>query len=118
MKLLENSQFEALSSGLSIETNVCQINGRIESYSCKMAGAIKKSYKHLNDDKSGTSAYDVHLLGPPQTIQHQYGCSPSTQSTTFNQQNSFMHSHSLSDDQDSHLQDVISYKSAVKTKKL
>jgi hypothetical protein len=106
MKLLENSQFEALSSALSIETNVCQIDGRIESYSCKMAGDYKRSYKHLNDGKSGTSTFDVQLLGPPQTIQQQYGCSPSTATTS----SSFMHSHSLSDDGDSYLKDVISRK--------
>ena len=110
MKLLENSQFEALSSALSVETNVCKISGRIESYSCKMAGDYKKSYKHLNDTKAGTSPYDIQLLGPPQTVQ-QYGCSPSTSLNQQQQQQAtFMHSHSLSDDQDNHLKDFISRK--------
>lgn len=32
MKLLENTQFEALSSALSVETGVCKINSRYEQY--------------------------------------------------------------------------------------
>jgi hypothetical protein len=104
MKLLENTQFEALSSALSIETNICKITGRIESYSCKMAGDYKRSYKQLNDGTSMPN--DIQLLGPPQTLQ-QYGCSPSLSN---NNPQSFMHSHSLSDDQDSYLKDVISRK--------
>lgn len=114
MKLLENTQFEVLSSSLSTETNVCNINARIESYSCKMAGDYKRSYKHLHVNKSGTSpASDIQILGPPQTTQHQLGCSPSVghsfQNTTVGSHNNqlnlhtYMHSQSLSDDPDSQL---------------
>ena len=74
-----------------------------------MAGDYKRSYKQLNDGKTGTSPFDIQLLGPPQTIQ-QYSCSPSLLNNIQQQNSSFMHSHSLSDDQDSYLKDVISRK--------
>ncbi|RMZ97156.1 repressor of RNA polymerase III transcription MAF1 -like protein, partial [Brachionus plicatilis] len=76
MKLLENTQFEALSSALSVETGVCKINSRIESYSCKMAGDCKKLYKQMHDDKlPGSSPNDLQLLGRSGTLQ-QLGVSP------------------------------------------
>jgi hypothetical protein len=96
MKLLENSEFEALSKALSAETNVCKINGRIESYSCKMAGDFKRSYKQLNDEKQGTTPSDLQLLGPPQTL---YSCSPSV----------YQHSRSYTSDNDQDVQ-IISRK--------
>lgn len=64
MKLLENTQFEALSSMLSTETGVSKIDTRIESYSCKMAGDAKRLYKQMHDEKSGQSPSDLQMLGP------------------------------------------------------
>lgn len=64
MKLLENTKFEALSSMLTAETGVSKIDTRIESYSCKMAGDCKRLYKQLHDEKTGTSPYDLQMLGP------------------------------------------------------
>jgi len=66
MKLLENSNLEAISSTLSIETPVCNITTRMESYSCKMAGDPKKLYKQLRNEP-GTSPHDLEILGPSQT---------------------------------------------------
>lgn len=64
MKLLENTEFEALSSKLSTETGVSKIDTRIESYSCKMAGDCKRLYKQMYDEKTGSSPYDLQMLGP------------------------------------------------------
>ncbi|XP_062501506.1 repressor of RNA polymerase III transcription MAF1 homolog [Corticium candelabrum] len=61
MKLLENAQFDSLTERLCMETGNCRINGRIESYSCKMAGGDKRLYKLLSHDGQG----DVQALSPP-----------------------------------------------------
>jgi len=66
MKLLENSKLDAISSTLSIDTPVCDITTRVESYSCKMAGDPKKLYKQLRNEP-GTSPHDLEILGPSQT---------------------------------------------------
>lgn len=66
MKLLENSKLDAISSTLSIDTPVCDIKTRVESYSCKMAGDPKKLYKLLRNEP-GTSPRDLEVLGPSQT---------------------------------------------------
>jgi hypothetical protein len=92
MKLLENTQFEALSSALSIETGVSKINSRIESFSCKIAGESKKLYKQMHDEKTGTSP--IQLLGPANSIQ-QLGVSPTTLIPSLNQ---YMINRSLSDE--------------------
>jgi hypothetical protein len=105
MKLLENTQFEALSSMLSVQTGVSKINSRIESYSCKMAGDCKRLYKQMHDEKTGTSPFDLQMLGPGGTLQ-QLGVSPTTVSL-----GSLMQSRSLSDENDYHSNiDIISRK--------
>ncbi|CAF2720998.1 unnamed protein product [Rotaria sp. Silwood2] len=71
MKLLENSKLEAISSTLSIDTPVCDIKTRVESYSCKMAGDPKKLYKQLRNEP-GTSPHDLEILGPSQTKSPSY----------------------------------------------
>lgn len=75
MKLLENSVFEQINSALSIELDTSRIDGRLESYSCKMAGNDKRLYnKMLSAD--GVSPMDLQALSPPQsTLSH----SPSKQ---------------------------------------
>lgn len=45
MKLLESTAFEAINNALQVKNGDCRISGRIESYSCKMAGGDKALYK-------------------------------------------------------------------------
>lgn len=94
MKLLDNFKFEAINSKLSMELENFQIDGRLESYSCKMAGSDKRLYKAISSD-GGFSPNDLQALSPPQSVSSQ---SP-------NQFNS----HSLSDGE-GHLCDTISTK--------
>lgn len=65
MKLLENSKFEAINNALSIKTGDSAIVGRIESYSCKMAGTDKALYKRFTSE---TNAHDLQALSPPQSF--------------------------------------------------
>lgn len=59
-----------------------------------MAGDCKKLYKQMHDEKTGTSPYDLQMLGPSSSIQ-QLGVSPNTNGQNLS---SLMHSRSLSDD--------------------
>lgn len=70
MKLLENSSFEAINSQLSVETGDAHIIGRIESYSCKMAGDDKHMFKQFCQEGQ---PHVLEALSPPQTS----GISPS-----------------------------------------
>ncbi|KAL1458165.1 hypothetical protein WDU94_008334 [Cyamophila willieti] len=72
MKLLESSRFEALNRALSINVGDSKIVGRIESYSCKMAGNDKQFYKKFNSGE-GTTPRDLQALSPPQSG---FGVSP------------------------------------------
>ncbi|KAG8240288.1 hypothetical protein J437_LFUL012765 [Ladona fulva] len=79
MKLLESTRFEAINSALSIETGDSKIFGRIESYSCKMAGGEKQLYKRFNSEQ-GMAPTDLQALSPPQTslgVSPHYGRSAS-----------------------------------------
>ncbi|KAK2512479.1 hypothetical protein Q9233_016231 [Columba guinea] len=73
MKLLENSSFEAINSQLTVETGDAHIIGRIESYSCKMAGDDKHMFKQFCQEGQ---PHVLEALSPPQTT----GISPSSQS--------------------------------------
>lgn len=95
MKLLESSKFEAINSALSFESGECKIIGRIESYSCKMAGNDKRLFKMFNAE-SGTTPHDLQALSPPQST---LGHSPSR-----------AYSRSQSGDEEGHLCDTISRK--------
>lgn len=64
MKLLENARLDTLSAAISTDKGDSQIDGRIESYSCKMAGNDKKLYKTLNE---GSAPSELQALSPPQT---------------------------------------------------
>uniref|UniRef100_W5MQU3 Repressor of RNA polymerase III transcription MAF1 homolog n=2 Tax=Lepisosteus oculatus TaxID=7918 RepID=W5MQU3_LEPOC len=64
MKLLENSSFEALSSRLCVEMGDSHIIGRIESYSCKMAGDDKHMFKQFCQEGQ---PHVLEALSPPQT---------------------------------------------------
>ncbi|XP_032704284.1 repressor of RNA polymerase III transcription MAF1 homolog isoform X1 [Lontra canadensis] len=70
MKLLENSSFEAINSQLTVETGDAHIIGRIESYSCKMAGDDKHMFKQFCQEGQ---PHVLEALSPPQTS----GLSPS-----------------------------------------
>ncbi|XP_042201293.1 repressor of RNA polymerase III transcription MAF1 homolog isoform X1 [Callorhinchus milii] len=64
MKLLENCSFEAMNSQLTIETGDSRIQGRIESYSCKMAGDDKQMFKQFCQEGQ---PHVLEALSPPQT---------------------------------------------------
>lgn len=64
MKLLESSRFEAINNALQITTGDSRIEGRIESYSCKMVGADKALYKRFLAEQN---AGDLQALSPPQS---------------------------------------------------
>lgn len=96
MKLLESSRFEAINTALSIETGDSKIFGRIESYSCKMAGTDKQLYKRFNSEQ-GTTPHDLQALSPPQTA---LGVSPGRS----------YYSRSVSGDEEGPLCDTISRK--------
>lgn len=68
MKLLESTSFEAINNALHIQTSgdSAVIHGRIESYSCKMAGNDKALYKRFTSEQAPT---DLQALSPPQTLQ-------------------------------------------------
>lgn len=66
MKLLESTRIEAINNLLSIQTGDSQILGRIESYSCKMAGADKALYKRFNPE--GVHPNDLQALSPPEGV--------------------------------------------------
>lgn len=94
MKLLENSQFEALSNALSTENVFSIIATRIESYSCKMAGDCKRQYKQLHDKKTGISPPDYQMLGPSSTVTAQL-LSQSTSPMLSNNLTNYMRSRSV-----------------------
>lgn len=67
---MENSSFEAINSQLTVETGDAHIIGRIESYSCKMAGDDKHMFKQFCQEGQ---PHVLEALSPPQTS----GLSPS-----------------------------------------
>lgn len=67
MKLLESTRFEAINSALTIHTGDATLMGRIESYSCKMAGNDKQHYKRFLSSEQASSS-DLQALSPPQTL--------------------------------------------------
>ncbi|CAH1780507.1 unnamed protein product [Owenia fusiformis] len=96
MKLLENSKFEALNMALSTQANdQSRIDGRVESYSCKMAGNDKKLFKMIQSE-DGLAPNDLQALSPPQST---LSLSPSR-----------AYSRSFSDEDKSPLCDTISTK--------
>ncbi|XP_072781248.1 repressor of RNA polymerase III transcription MAF1 homolog isoform X1 [Taeniopygia guttata] len=72
MKLLENSSFEAINSQLTVETGDAHIIGRIESYSCKLAGIDKQLFKQFCHEGQ---PHALEALSPPQSS----GLSPGRQ---------------------------------------
>uniref|UniRef100_H2YJ02 Repressor of RNA polymerase III transcription MAF1 n=1 Tax=Ciona savignyi TaxID=51511 RepID=H2YJ02_CIOSA len=65
MKFLENSKLEAINSALTIENGDCCVIGRLESYSCKMAGDDKRLFKTLSHEGDPN---ELTVLSPPQTM--------------------------------------------------
>lgn len=66
MKLLENPKLEAISEALAMEMGECRILGKVESYSCKMAGQDKRLFKLLSQE-NGHSPSELQALSPPQS---------------------------------------------------
>lgn len=66
MKLLESGRLEALSSALAILNGDSAVQGRVESYSCKMAGGEKAFYKRFTAD--GETSRDLQALSPPEGV--------------------------------------------------
>ncbi|XP_034826003.1 repressor of RNA polymerase III transcription MAF1 homolog [Maniola hyperantus] len=66
MKLLESGHLEALSSALSILNGDSAVQGRVESYSCKMAGGEKAFYKRFTAD--GETTHNLQALSPPEGV--------------------------------------------------
>lgn len=62
MKLLESPKLEALNHLLSLRTGDCIIDGRIESYSCKMTGDDKRLLRCLSTEHGITG---LQALSPP-----------------------------------------------------
>ncbi|XP_053401640.1 repressor of RNA polymerase III transcription MAF1 homolog isoform X2 [Mercenaria mercenaria] len=67
MKFLENSKFEAINAALTVEIENYRIEGRIESYSCKMAGNDKRLFKTLVHESAESHHSDLQVLSPPQS---------------------------------------------------
>lgn len=70
MKLLESGRFEALSNALSILNGDSALQARVESYSCKMAGAEKAFYKRFTAD--GETTHNLQALSPPEGLTYRY----------------------------------------------
>ncbi|XP_047515363.1 repressor of RNA polymerase III transcription MAF1 homolog [Pieris napi] len=87
MKLLQSGRLEALSSALSILNGDSAVQGRVESYSCKMAGGEKAFYKRFT--AAGETTHNLQALSPPE---------------------GFSYSRSLSGDEEGILCDTISRK--------
>lgn len=66
MKLLENANLEAINCALSMDLDDSNtfIDGRIESYSCKMAGNDKRLFKTMNEE-SREAPGGLQALSPP-----------------------------------------------------
>lgn len=97
MKLLENTNLDRINNILFVKTGNCHITGRIESYSCKMAGDDKRFFKTFSNDGPPT---DLAALAPPQTM---LSASPNTTGT-------YNRSLSSAEESESPLSDVCSRK--------
>lgn len=76
MKFLENAKFDVINSALGSSqwseyggTNYTVVEGRLESYSCKMTGGDKKLFKTIMSELDGGSGpNDLHALSPPESV--------------------------------------------------
>ncbi|KAG0338518.1 RNA polymerase III-inhibiting protein maf1 [Podila humilis] len=73
MKFLEYTGIDAINSALVFETPECRVFGRVEPYSCKLAGADKKLYKtiqskydpsHSPPEEAGSFRNIISPFGP------------------------------------------------------
>jgi len=66
MKLLENANLEAINSNLcmDLDNSNTYIEGRLESYSCKMAGNDKRLFKTMNEENQSAPG-GLQALSPP-----------------------------------------------------
>ncbi|KAF9111043.1 RNA polymerase III-inhibiting protein maf1 [Mortierella sp. AM989] len=61
MKYLEYPGIDNINSALTFVTPECNVNGRVEPYSCKAAGADKKLYKQLENKYPSVG----NIMSPP-----------------------------------------------------
>ncbi|CAD5117489.1 DgyrCDS6257 [Dimorphilus gyrociliatus] len=66
MKFLENAKFEAVNNLLCFETGEYIVEGRIESYSCKMTGQDKRLFRVVSSDQKPST---LQALSPPESAQ-------------------------------------------------
>ncbi|KAI8355353.1 Maf1 regulator-domain-containing protein [Mortierella sp. GBAus27b] len=64
MKFLEYPGMDVINGALNFDTPECRVNGRVEPYSCKAAGADKRLYKHLENKYDPTAPNN--MLSPPE----------------------------------------------------
>lgn len=67
MKLLENINFEAINAALCTVRGGKRIVGRIESYSCKLVGNDKKTYKQTFSNERNEPEH-ILAFSPPQSL--------------------------------------------------
>jgi len=90
MKYLENPKIEAINSSLSVQTGDSVIDGRVESWSCKMAGNDKKLFKSVcGNTPEGSGAVlapnDLQALSPPQSYLPHSPCAGSQYSRSLSE---------------------------------
>eukprot|EP01137_Pigoraptor_chileana_P026953 Opistho-2@8938 len=73
MKLLENTELESMSSSLCFGAPDRRVYGRVESYSCKMAGNDKRVYKQFSTENAASNGSELLALSPPQTTVSPFG---------------------------------------------
>ncbi|KAK2713396.1 repressor of RNA polymerase III transcription MAF1 homolog [Artemia franciscana] len=68
MKLLTNPSFDNLNFKLSMELVDSKIDGKLESYSCKLTSHNKVLWKRFNKCEFGHSSCDLQYLGYPRNF--------------------------------------------------
>uniref|UniRef100_A0A914V6S4 Repressor of RNA polymerase III transcription MAF1 homolog n=2 Tax=Plectus sambesii TaxID=2011161 RepID=A0A914V6S4_9BILA len=114
MKYLESAKLEALNSALSVESDDCRLDVRLESYSCKMVQTDKRQWKRTF--QPGTSPRDLQPLSPPVVDDpwgfppspNTPGCTPALLEAHTRARHRSDHSFSGSDDEGPVLRDSIS----------
>jgi len=69
MKFLENANFDVLNCALSSQNESYTLDGRVESYSCKMTSNDKRLFKSIKQGiDGGCGDNDLHALSPPDAL--------------------------------------------------
>ncbi|RHZ79416.1 hypothetical protein Glove_146g67 [Diversispora epigaea] len=70
MKFLDIASLDPINTALIFENPECRVVGRIETYSCKLAGVDKKLYKHLENRWNSKNISESQSVSPEQ--QHSF----------------------------------------------